>query len=76
MGHEMIPAYPPITFDINQFNMGYNQGVKDIKDSLLEWAKKEIERLKQGYKEKWLDAKILYGSTLAMENLIDKLNSM
>ena len=46
------------------------------KDALLEWASGEIKRLKQGYKEKWLDGKVPYGGVLAMQNLIDKLNDM
>ena len=46
------------------------------KDALLEWAKSQKARLRQGYKHEWKNSHIIYGGTLALDNLIEKINSL
>ena len=46
------------------------------KDALLEWAKKQMAWLKQGYKKEWKNDDTLNGGRLMLDKLIDKLSSM
>lgn len=46
------------------------------KDDLLEWAKEQKARLKQGYKKDWKNDDTLNGGKLMLDKLIDKLSSM
>ena len=46
------------------------------KDALLEWAKSQKARLKQGYKHDWKNDDILFGGTLILDNLIEKIESL
>ena len=46
------------------------------KDALLEWVKSQKARLKQGYKHEWKNDDILLGGTLALDKLIEKIESL
>lgn len=46
------------------------------KDALLEWAKGQKARLKQGYKKDWKNEDTLNGGRFMLDKLINKLNSM
>lgn len=46
------------------------------KDAILEWAKAQKARLKQGYKKEWKNDDILLGGELILDNLIEKIESL
>ena len=61
-----------ISFSIDQFNMGYNQGIKDTKDALLKWAENEARKCLKVDGE--LDLAI--GRHAAFMIMIDKIGSL
>ena len=48
----------------------YFAGQENLREKLLEWAKSQKARLKQGYKHDWKNDDILFGGTLILDNLI------
>ena len=46
------------------------------KDALLDLVKSQKARLKQGYKHEWKNNYILFGGMLALDNLIEKIESL
>lgn len=68
--------YPSQCVNSGHFIDGYRKGEKDTKGTLLEWAKSQKARLKQGYKHEWKNSDIIYGGNLALDNLIEKIESL
>ena len=61
-------------FEGNKPNDNFVEYIR--KDALLEWAKSQKARLKQGYKREWKNDDTLNGGRLMLDKLINKIESL
>ena len=61
-------------FEGNKPNDNFVEYIR--KDALLEWAKSQKARLKQGYKHEWKNDDTLNGGRLMLDKLINKIESL
>ena len=77
---DMIPGKIFIDEDLIAYHCLTDRHDGDLeylsKDTLMEWAKEQKARLKQGYKKDWKNDDTINGGRLMLDKLINKLISM